>query len=116
MTKKDNSLKNPIGRLVKIGFAEGISFITLLAIAMPLKYLAGMPTPVRIIGMLHGILFIGYVVALLQAKYVYQWSFKKTMIAFLLSFLPFGTFFLDGILKRSKPLPVALEGDRKPLF
>src|ERR1035437_10957883 len=101
MTNKNSSLKNPLSRLLKIGFAEGISFIVLLGIAMPLKYIAGMQTPVRIIGMLHGILFVGYVIALLQATWAYKWSYKKAWTAFLLSFLPFGTFFLDRVLKKS---------------
>jgi integral membrane protein len=96
----DNSIKTPLGRLLKIGFAEGVSFLVLLFIAMPLKYMADMPTPVRIVGMLHGILFIMYAFALLQAKITYQWKLKKTLIAFLVSFLPFGTFFLKRILKK----------------
>lgn len=100
MTTKDISLKSPLGRLLKIGFAEGVSFIVLLFIAMPLKYWAGMPASVRIVGMLHGILFIGYGIALVQAGFVYKWSFKKVVIAFLLSFVPFGTFYLDRILKK----------------
>jgi integral membrane protein len=59
-----------------------------------------MPMPVRIVGMLHGILFIGYTIALLQATRSYNWSSQKALIAFLLSFLPFGTFFLDRVLKK----------------
>jgi integral membrane protein len=100
MTKNDIELKNPLSRLLKIGVAEGVSFLVLLFIAMPLKYIAGMPTAVRIVGMLHGILFIGYVVALFQATRTYKWSNKKAGIAFGLSFLPFGTFFLDRVLKK----------------
>jgi integral membrane protein len=100
MTTSDNSFNTPLNRLLKIGFAEGVSFIVLLAVAMPLKYIANMPTPVRIVGMLHGVLFIGYTIALLQAKHAYKWPFKKALIAFLLSFLPFGTFYLDRILKK----------------
>ena len=95
----DNSLKTPLGRLLKIGFAEGLSFLALLFIAMPLKYMADMPTPVRIVGMLHGVLFVMYAFALLHATITYQWKMKKALIAFLLSFLPFGTFFLERILK-----------------
>ncbi len=96
----DNSIKTPLGRLLIIGFAEGISFLALLFIAMPLKYMADMPTPVRIVGMIHGILFIMYALALVQAKITYQWKFKRAFIAFLLSFLPFGTFFLERVLRK----------------
>ncbi len=95
----ENSMKTPMGRLLNIGIAEGISYLVLLGIAMPLKYIGHMPTPVRVVGMLHGILFVGYGIALLQAKMAYSWSMKKTIIAFLLSFLPFGTFFLEKALK-----------------
>lgn len=114
MTK--NSLNVPLERLLKIGFAEGVSFLILLFVAMPLKYMAGMPTPVRIMGMLHGVLFIGYAIALLQAKITYQWSIRKALIAFLLSFVPFGTFYLDGFLKKQKKLSVSPQRVRKPFF
>ena len=86
-------------RLFNVGLGEGVSFLILLGIAMPLKYIAGMPLPVRIAGMLHGVLFIWYVIALLQAKKENNLSFNKTIIAFLLSFLPFGTFFLKRLLR-----------------
>ncbi len=96
----ENSLKTPLGRLLKVGVAEGFSFLVLLFIAMPLKYILDMPTPVRMVGMLHGVLFVAYAIALLQAKMAYQWSIKKTFIAFFLSFLPFGTFFLKKIVSK----------------
>ena len=96
----DQSIKNPLGRLLKIGIAEGISFLVLLFIAMPLKYIADMPMPVRIVGMIHGILFIMFAMTLLQATLEYNWKIKKALTAFLLSFLPFGTFFLERVLKK----------------
>ena len=99
MNEIDNSLKSPMGRLLKIGFAEGISFIILLGIAMPLKYIAGIAAPTRIVGMLHGVFFVGYVLALVHAKIAYNWSIKKSIFAFLVSFLPFGTFYLEKVLK-----------------
>jgi integral membrane protein len=88
-----------LNRFLKIGFAEGVSFILLIGIAMPLKYAAGILQPVRIVGMLHGILFILFGLSLLQAAIGYKWSFGKTTAAFLLSFIPFGTFFLEKLLK-----------------
>lgn len=99
---EDKSIKTPLGRLLKIGFAEGLSFLILLFIAMPLKYMVDMPEPVRIVGMLHGILFVMFAFALLQATLAYNWKIKTAVIAFLLSFLPFGTFFLEKILKKGK--------------
>jgi integral membrane protein len=96
----DTSIKTPLGRLLKIGFAEGVSFLILLFIAMPLKYIADMPTPVRVVGMLHGVLFVMYALALALATLAYKWKIKTAIIAFLISFLPFGTFFLKGILDK----------------
>jgi integral membrane protein len=92
--------KKTLNTFLKVGFAEGVSFLILLCIAMPLKYIGHMPTPVRVVGMLHGVLFIWYGIALLQAKNAYGWSMKKAAIAFLLSFLPCGTFFLERALKK----------------
>jgi integral membrane protein len=96
------SFKTPLGRFLKIGFVEGVSFLVLLLIAMPLKYIAHMPTPVRVVGMIHGVLFIGYVIALFQAARAYNWPIKTVTVAFLLSFFPFGTFFLDRVLKKQE--------------
>jgi integral membrane protein len=89
-----------LNRFLKTGLAEGLSFIILIAIAMPLKYMAGMLLPVRIVGMAHGILFILYSVFLLQAALTYKWKFMKTSAAFLLSFIPMGTFFLEMLLRK----------------
>ena len=100
MASLNNFFENPFNRFLKIGFAEGVSFLILLFIAMPLKYMAGMPTPVRIVGMLHGILFIGYIIALVLGTRANKWSLKTVLVAFLLSFLPFGTFFLERVLKK----------------
>lgn len=96
----DKSLKTPLGRLLKTGFAEGASFLILLFIAMPLKYIMDIQEPVRIVGMLHGVLFVMYSFALLQATIVYKWKIQIAIIAFLLSFLPFGTFFLEKLLNK----------------
>ncbi|MES2593660.1 MAG: DUF3817 domain-containing protein [Bacteroidota bacterium] len=101
MTTTDTSFKTPFGRLLTIGFLEGTSFLLLLFIAMPLKYMADMPAPVRIVGMIHGILFVAYAFALLHAAIVYKWAAMKVIIAFLLSFIPFGTFFLKRVLEKN---------------
>ena len=90
-----NLLQTTLGRLRIIAFLEGISFLVLLGIAMPLKYAAGYPDPVRVVGMAHGVLFIGYVLLLIQAKIEYNWSIGKTALAFIASLIPFGTFYAD---------------------
>lgn len=92
-------LRTPIGRLRVIGFLEGISYLVLLGIAMPLKYLAGMPMAVKMFGWAHGVLFVAFCAALLQVFLVHRWSLFKAGIAFVASLLPFGTFVLDRRLR-----------------
>ena len=85
---------------LKTGIFEGLSFIILVAIAMPMKYMAGILLPVRIVGMLHGILFVLYSLLLIVAAFSYRWPLLKTAAAFLLSFVPTGTFFLKSLLRK----------------
>jgi integral membrane protein len=59
-------LNTPIRRLRFVGFVEGVSYLVLLFIAMPLKYWAGMPLAVRVVGMLHGVLFILFFAAVAE--------------------------------------------------
>jgi integral membrane protein len=93
-------IEKKLDRFLKTGLAEGLSYMILLAIAMPLKYMAGMLLPVRIVGMLHGVLFILYCIFLLQAAIAYKWTISKTAAAFFLSFVPLGTFFLESLLRK----------------
>jgi integral membrane protein len=85
--------------LRKIGIAEGASFLILLLIAMPLKYTFGMPEAVKYAGSAHGFFFVAYVGLAYYAKEVYNWSFKRFLLAFVSAWLPLGTFFFDGRLK-----------------
>jgi integral membrane protein len=66
-----------LGRLRALGFIEGVSFVLLLAIAMPLKYFAGEPGAVRVVGMAHGVLFLLYLLAVVQAAVEYEWSWRR---------------------------------------
>ena len=79
-----------------VALLEGISFLFLLFIAMPMKYMMHMPLPVRIAGMAHGILFIAFVFYLMQVKSERKWPLQKAGVAFVASLLPFGTFVLDA--------------------
>jgi integral membrane protein len=85
-----------------IAVLEGISFLVLLFIAMPLKYLAAQPGPVKYVGWAHGVLFVLFCFALLQVWYVRRWSFLQVAGAFAASLLPFGTFVLDKRVKREE--------------
>src|SRR5690606_1823932 len=98
--------KSPVWRLRMIGMAEGASYIVLLAVAMPLKYLAGMPLAVRIAGSVHGALFVVFLVALIQAWADRSWKLSLAAKVFLASLLPFGPFFLDARLRaEQEPSP-----------
>ena len=80
------------GRLRIIGFLEGISFILLVGVAMPLKYIGGYTNATWDIGMIHGVLFISYVIAVIPVKFQLNWNLKTTFLALMASLLPFGTF------------------------
>ena len=96
------SLKTPLGRLRVIGFWEGISFLVLLGIAMPLKYIAGWPDAVRVVGMAHGILFLLYLWAAMQAAQERDWPWRRTAIVLVASLLPAGPFVIDAKILRSE--------------
>lgn len=81
-----------LGRLRIIGFLEGISFILLVGVAMPLKYIGGYQYATWDIGMIHGILFITYIIAVIPVKFALNWNIKTTFLVLLSSLLPFGTF------------------------
>jgi integral membrane protein len=86
--------------LRRSGYAEGISFLVLLGIAMPLKYLAGQPQAVRIVGSAHGALVIIYAVMVLVAARNHQWPAKEIGLGLLAAFLPLGPFWFDKRLSR----------------
>jgi integral membrane protein len=98
------SLHSTLGRLRAVGLAEGVSFLVLLGIAMPLKYLLGMPLAVRVIGLIHGVLFIAFVYLVFDAMGSLRWSLKQVAVALLASLLPFGTIVLDRKLRREPEL------------
>jgi integral membrane protein len=88
----------PIRLLRKIGIAEGISFLFLLIVAMPLKYIYGLPLAVKYTGWAHGILFISYIGLAYYAKEVYEWTLGRFLLAFVSAWIPLGTFFFDKSL------------------
>ena len=92
--------KTQLGRLRILAFIEGVSFLLILFVTMPLKYGLQMGEPNKIIGMAHGVLFILYVVAVIQISMDEQWLKKKTFLALLASVIPFGTFWADKKLFR----------------
>ncbi len=97
LTKGQHSaLKN----LTIMGYLEGTSFLLLLGIAMPLKYMLGMPEAVSYVGMAHGALFIGYILMLVVATSKIKMPLWAMPAGVLGSFLPFGPFVFDYVLKK----------------
>lgn len=96
--------KTSLGRLRLAGISEGISFLLLLMVAMPLKYFADFPEAVKIMGWIHGLLFILYVIALINVRFSLHWSLMRTLIAFLASLIPFGTFLMDSRLREEEKI------------
>lgn len=84
-----------LGRLRLVAILEGVSFLVLLLIAMPLKYLAGQPEAVKHVGMSHGVLFVLYILLLIQQSIQRGWSMKKVLLGFAASLVPLGTFWAD---------------------
>ncbi|HTN76465.1 MAG TPA: DUF3817 domain-containing protein [Pirellulaceae bacterium] len=105
-------LNTPLRRLRTIGFLEGLSYLVLLGIAMPLKYLADQPLAVRVVGTAHGALFILFFLFVAEVTIRRRWwSLKFWCYAAIASVLPFGTFVFDHWLKQfddssaQQPLP-----------
>ncbi len=78
-----------------IAFLEGVSYILLLFVAVPLKYWGGDEQYVKLLGMPHGLLFVGYLIIAFLIKDDENWSGKDFGIVMLASILPFGTFYID---------------------
>lgn len=87
--------------LTVVGYLEGTSFLLLLCIAMPLKYMMGIPEAVKYIGMAHGVLFIAYVLILIAAAIKIKMPNWAVPAGVLGSFLPFGPFIFDHLLKKN---------------
>jgi integral membrane protein len=104
----DAVLNSAIGRLRVIGFVEGISFLLLLGVAMPLKYLAGMPEAVRVVGMAHGVLWMLFIASVGEVWAAHRWPAARVVWAVVSSVIPFGTFALDARLRaeqQAEPAP-----------
>ncbi len=74
---------------------EGLSYLALFAITMPLKYLADLPIPNKYVGYAHGVLFIAYIILAVIFWFQKKWSFKRGVILLLASLLPFATFYVE---------------------
>jgi integral membrane protein len=88
-------MKHPVSFLRAVGLLEATSYLILLFIAMPLKYFGGMPLAVKIVGSVHGGLFVLFCIALWRVLMNTSWSFGRAALVFIASLLPFVPFFID---------------------
>ncbi len=100
-----------IRRFRWVAILEGISFLVLLFIAMPLKYLADLPLAVKYVGWAHGVLFMGYIVLAIPLFTRLKWPIERIYGVGIASLLPFGTFVLERRWLRSEVRPGATSGN-----
>ena len=86
--------------LYVFGLAEGTSFLVLLLVGMPLKYLAQQPAVVRFVGPIHGGLFLIYVGLVLLNGLLCRWKWTRVGLGIVSSVVPLGPFFFDAGVKR----------------
>ncbi|MBN9350777.1 MAG: DUF3817 domain-containing protein [Chitinophagaceae bacterium] len=99
----------PVGRFRLIAVIEGISYLTLLFISMPIKYILHEPSVVTYNGWVHGILFMLYLWSLTNVAGNERWRFGKSMKAFFAAFIPFATFVLEKKLHKEEKMKLATE-------
>jgi integral membrane protein len=97
------SAATAVGRFRIVAFWEGVSYLLLLFVAMPLKYGFGLDRAVSVVGMAHGVLFLAYCGTLVLAAW--HLGVGRTLLAFAMAFVPGGTFWLDPRLRRYEREP-----------
>lgn len=100
LTARADQVRKRVNRVRHVAMAEGVSWLLLLA-AMPLKYQFGMPVGVKIMGPIHGALFVLLLVVIFQAWGDKALSFGKAVLVFIASLIPFGPFLIDRKLAES---------------
>ena len=116
MTAPPDPSRAAIRRLRIIGLIEGTSFLLLLGVAMPLKYLAGRPEAVQVVGMAHGLLWVLMLAAVAEVWWKRRWPVSRAAAAVLASVLPGGPFVLERSLKQEEKTikPDADDADQSP--
>ena len=100
----ENNKQKLLHRFRMVGIAEGISFLVLLLIAMPLKYLMHIPEAVKVMGWIHGALFVGFIYFAFEIMGALNKNFIWFLKAFVAAFIPLGTFIFDRQLKKEAAL------------
>ena len=99
---KDKASQKLLHRFRIIAIAEGISFLILLGVAMPLKYVFHLPQAVKIFGWMHGALFVTFMYFAFEVMGALNKKIGWLGRAFLAAILPCGTFVLDRELKKEE--------------
>jgi integral membrane protein len=102
MSKQTNTNSRQIYLFRLIGISEGVSYLLLLGIAMPLKYFYGMPEAVKYSGWIHGVLFMAYMAVALRCLFLLRWNLWSNFLLFAAALFPFGPFLIDGKLKKAQ--------------
>ncbi len=96
-------LSTAVGRFRLMSLLEGLSYVLLMGVAMPLKYIAGFPEAVRVVGSLHGALFIFFVLALAAAMREARWSLARGAWFMVLSMIPLGALVIEAQARPTNP-------------
>ena len=102
MNMINNKSKKILHRFRIVGIAEGISFLVLLLIAMPMKYFMHIPEAVKFTGWVHGALFVAFIYFAFEVMGILKKNFVWFAKAFLAAIIPCGTFIFDRQLKREE--------------
>ncbi len=94
-----NVLRTDLGRFRLVSLIEGFSYVGLLGVAMPLKYVAGNAGAVRVAGMIHGVLFVLFCAALFSVATNRDWKLKQIAVALIAALVPLGAFWLEHRLR-----------------
>lgn len=98
------NLIDPLYRFRILALIEGVSYLLILFVTMPMKYWMGIGILNKIVGWGHGILFVIYIVLAIEIlirRRIDFWQFLRVIVA---SIIPFGTFFNEKMLKRQQDL------------
>jgi integral membrane protein len=91
-----------LGRFRAISIVEGLSYLALVGVAVPLKYAAGEPRAVQVLGPIHGVLFIAFIICANAASHGRTWDRRRWLLILAAAFLPFATFVLERALAREQ--------------
>lgn len=95
-------LESPFGRLRIASILDGLSFVILMGVGMPLKYQMDMPIVVRVMGPIHGVLFVWLCSELATLVLGRSWPAKNAALVFIAALIPCGPFFLDAWIKKQE--------------